>query len=124
MSPDDCSCWLPCEMGETWAGGGAAGDGDEAGIRRLGLGDTPSSPERALLYTCIRRWRGIFISEVVPLQRVRPIFPYQVHMSFSLPITLEVFGNYWDEKQIRVVQVYEMHTISRTSSGLIFFLQV
>ena len=26
-----------CEMGETWAGGGAAGDGDEAGIRGLCL---------------------------------------------------------------------------------------
>ncbi len=39
-----------------------------------------------------------------------------------LAITLEVLGNYWDEKQIRVVQVYEMHTISRTSSGLILRL--
>ena len=24
MSLDDCSCWLPCAMGETWVGVGAA----------------------------------------------------------------------------------------------------
>ena len=40
MPLDDCSCWLPCEMGETWAGGGADGDGDEAGIRGSGLAES------------------------------------------------------------------------------------
>ena len=44
MSLADCSCWGPCEMGETWAGGGAvtgaAGDGDEAGIGGLGLAES------------------------------------------------------------------------------------
>ena len=38
MSLDVCSCWLPCEMAETWA----RGDGDEAGIRGLGLALGPN----------------------------------------------------------------------------------
>ena len=37
MSLDDCFCWLPCGMGASWAAGGEGGDGDEAGIRALGV---------------------------------------------------------------------------------------
>jgi hypothetical protein len=31
---------LPCEMGESWAPSGAAGEGDEEGIRGLGLAES------------------------------------------------------------------------------------
>jgi hypothetical protein len=43
-------------MGETWARGGAAGDGDEAGIRGLGLaeslGDSVAPDARRLTAGC------------------------------------------------------------------------
>jgi hypothetical protein len=71
MLLDACSCWLPCEMGETWAGGGAARDGDEAGIRRLGLveslGDSVSPDARR--FTALSSCDSSRTSEILVLER-------------------------------------------------------